>query len=169
MIEGEINLDDVNEREPVSEPPKRGRGRPRKTESVEASFDGTEQPKPKRTRRSTKLTGDHVSQLISYSSTMMVMYTGHTHWMIDPSECKTFAPQMAELFNQIPTRYVKAFIDLNSYVVVAFGLYQTFVPRIKMERELRTHKRTETHRGAIVGQEQMQEWGDIPTTTQDER
>lgn len=146
MTENEtLQTGEIIEREEIAtSKPRRKPGRPRKTESADVTFDGTStESKPRRGRRSSKLTGENVADMISLSSDMVAMGTGHIHWHIERSECAGFAPQMADLLNRIPAKYVKAFVDMNGYVIIGYGLYSVLSPRIAEEQRLRHIERAE--------------------------
>lgn len=143
--------------EPAAPPPPRRRGRPPKSASVppadewvtvEVSDQPTVESKPKRTRRSKKLSGSDVSQIITMISHVGVMMTGQEHWYIPPDETKPFAGEMAEIVNRIPTKYISAFASMNSYIVVSIGCYSVIRPRIETQRQINHAARAQRLRTA---------------------
>lgn len=128
----------------TNEPPKRKRGRPRKypvgdaTATVESSSD-----KPKRGRRSRKLNATQVSEGIELVSSIAAAQTGLAFWAIPKDETAPYAPQLAELLNKIPAHYVSGLMDMSGYLIVAYGMYNTLVPRIQMTQQINRQKRAE--------------------------
>jgi hypothetical protein len=127
-----------------NEPAKRKPGRPRKS-PIDATVEETAD-KPKRGRRSRKLTGSQVSEGIELASTFVVMMTGYEHWHIPQAETSPYSTQMAELLNQIPAKYLQGVLDTSNYLIIAIGTYQTLAPRIQEQQRINRQKKAEAYK-----------------------
>lgn len=115
--------------------PKRGRKPGTKRQPTEPVDVIVSEPQdaPKRAHRATrskKLTGKHVTEGVVQLGALAAMFTGHTHWVIAPSEVTPWAAETADLLNKIPSRYVDSVLNLSGFFVIGAGMYRTFGPRI---------------------------------------
>ena len=132
--------------EVMGEPTKRRRGRPPKT--VVVGIEGNEEAKP--TRRPRKLTSDDVEQMVVAGFDLVAMVRG-PHWKVGTEEVSPWSKNAADLLNAIPSKYGKAFIQLNGYAMVAVGLYAIVVPRVSIDRTIR--KQTEAVQNGTISAE----------------
>lgn len=158
-----LNLDDAPKRRGR---PKGSRNTPKDGDEFTINLDDPDGvKKPRRGRRSTKLSGQDVSDLIEMTSQIAVLMTDYPHWHIPAEETKPFAGNIAELMNRIPSKYVRAMTDMNGYVMIAVGMYGVLNPRIEMQRRIVAQKKRERmiHQEHDTGENNAEPATDSPT------